>query len=351
MEHHLTLPLNPQQIQAIRAGDMLYLSGTIYTARDAAHRELARLIEEGEPTPIEMQGAAVYYAGPCPAPEGFAIGSVGPTTSSRMDKWAPDFIARGMRIMIGKGPRAPQVADAIRTHTGLYLSAAGGAGALYATCVRSAKVIAFEHLGAEAIRELWVEEMPLIAAIDCHGGNLYASGAADNAFSLRKTQNRDIPQVMALYRAVVAQMRTQGFGQWSEAYPNRDLLEADIARGNSHAAFLGEKLIAAMTVDGDVASAYDHIKWRCEGPAATLHRLCVHPNRQGDGTGRRMLAHAHEIAREMGARCMRIDTGDDNATARKFYQKAGYVEMGHCHLPRTQGQFVVLEKDLKEDAQ
>lgn len=176
MVHRLTVPLSDADIRQIHAGDTVYLTGRILTARDAAHRRIMRLIDEGRPLPFALPGSIVYYAGPCPAPEGLPIGSCGPTTSSRMDGYAPRLVALGQKVMIGKGQRSQAVLDAIAAHGGLYLAATGGAGALYARCVKAARVLAFEDLGPEAVRELEVVDMPLVAAVDCHGGNLYLSG-------------------------------------------------------------------------------------------------------------------------------------------------------------------------------
>lgn len=176
MEHRITAPLSDEAIRSIRAGDAVYLTGKILTARDAAHKRVVKLLDEGRPMPFEFKGSIVYYAGPCPAPEGLPIGSCGPTTSSRMDGYAPRLIALGLKVMIGKGQRSQAVAEAICEHGGLYLCATGGAGALYARCVKAARVIAFEDLGPEAVRELTVVDMPLIAAVDCHGGNLFEEG-------------------------------------------------------------------------------------------------------------------------------------------------------------------------------
>jgi fumarate hydratase subunit beta len=181
MEHRLTTPLGDEDIRRVHAGDTVYLSGKILTARDAAHRRLARLLDEGKPLPFPLEGSIVYYSGPCPAPPGLPIGSCGPTTSSRMDSWSPRLIALGMKVMIGKGPRSAEVKQSIQDHCGLYLCATGGAGALYARCVKSARVVAFEDLGAEAVRELEVEDMPLVAAIDCAGGDLFMTGQAEYA--------------------------------------------------------------------------------------------------------------------------------------------------------------------------
>jgi fumarate hydratase subunit beta len=176
-------------IAAIHAGDTVVLSGTIFTARDAAHKRLMALLDEGRSLPYGIAGTVVYYAGPCPAPPGLPIGACGPTTSSRMDAYAPRLIALGQRVMIGKGQRADAVIQAIVENKGLYLAATGGAGALIARCVKSARVIAFADLGAEAVHELTVEGLPLIAAIDCHGGNLYQSGPA--AYRVGAGENDD----------------------------------------------------------------------------------------------------------------------------------------------------------------
>ena len=175
-EHRLTTPLSDEAIAAVRAGDTVLLTGSILTARDAAHKRLMALLDAGQPLPFELRDAVIYYAGPCPAPPGQPIGSCGPTTSSRMDAYAPRMIALGQRVSIGKGPRSDGVKAALARHRGLYLAATGGAGALYAACVRASRVVAFADLGAEAVHELQVAYMPLIAAVDCHGGDLYLSG-------------------------------------------------------------------------------------------------------------------------------------------------------------------------------
>lgn len=171
-------PLLAQEIETLRAGDSVLLSGVLYTGRDAAHKRLAAMLEAGEPLPFDLRNQVIYYAGPCPAKPGDPIGSCGPTTSYRMDAYAPALCDRGLIGMIGKGQRSRAVCDAIRRNGGVYFAATGGAGALIAACVRSARVIAFEDLGTEAIRELTVENLPLIVAIDAHGGNLYEEGPA-----------------------------------------------------------------------------------------------------------------------------------------------------------------------------
>ncbi len=178
MTKRLITPIDDAQIQQIRAGDTVLLSGRIYTARDAAHKRLLALLAAGEPLPIELKDTVVYYAGPCPAPPGMPIGSCGPTTSSRMDAMSPTLIRLGQRVLIGKGPRSQEVLDTLRECGGIYLAAVGGAGALYARCVRSSRVVGFEELGAESIKELEVEDMPLIACTDLYGGNLFKSGPA-----------------------------------------------------------------------------------------------------------------------------------------------------------------------------
>ena len=178
MSRRIHAPLLAKELETLRAGDSVLLSGTIYTGRDAAHKRLCALVAEGKPLPFDIRGQVIYYAGPCPAKPGDAIGSCGPTTSYRMDAYAPTLCDLGLIGMIGKGQRSPAVIDAIRRNGGVYFAATGGAGALIAGSVKSAKVIAFEDLGTEAIRELQVEDLPLIVAIDAAGGNLYEEGPA-----------------------------------------------------------------------------------------------------------------------------------------------------------------------------
>ena len=178
MSKRIHAPLVAQELETLRAGDSVLLSGTIYTGRDAAHKRLCALVEKGESLPFDPRNQVIYYAGPCPAKPGDAIGSCGPTTSYRMDAYAPTLCDLGLIGMIGKGQRSPAVIDAIRRNGGVYFAATGGAGALIAGSVKSAKVIAFENLGTEAIRELQVEDLPLIVAIYAAGGNLYEEGPA-----------------------------------------------------------------------------------------------------------------------------------------------------------------------------
>ena len=156
----------------LKAGDMILLSGTIYTARDAAHKRMMSLLDEGKPLPFELRGAAIYYAGPTPAPEGLPIGSCGPTTSCRMDPFAPRLLDLGLRLMIGKGMRSQEVIDAMKRNGAAYLCAIGGAGALAAKAVRSCEVIAFDDLGCESVKRLVVEDFPLIVAIDAQGNSI-----------------------------------------------------------------------------------------------------------------------------------------------------------------------------------
>ncbi len=162
-----------QAAKTLRAGDRILLSGTVYTARDAAHKRLFAMLDKGQPLPFELKNAAIYYAGPTPAPDHLPIGACGPTTSSRMDVFAPRLLDLGLKCMIGKGGRSPEVVDAIRRNRAVYLCALGGAGALAAKCVRSVKVLAFEDLGCESVKELQIEDFPLFTAIDCCGGSLF----------------------------------------------------------------------------------------------------------------------------------------------------------------------------------
>ena len=174
----LFTPITNETINTLNMGDMFYLSGTIITARDAAHKKLADLIETREKLPFNFEGNAVFYAGPAPAKPGKPIGSVGPTTAGRMDLYSPLMISKGLKVMIGKGLRSPQVMDAIIKFNGIYFAAIGGAAALMAKCVKSARVIAFEELGTEAVWELSIEKLPLVVAIDRNGKNIYESGRA-----------------------------------------------------------------------------------------------------------------------------------------------------------------------------
>jgi fumarate hydratase subunit beta len=178
----LTTPLSESDILEMRIGDKVLLSGVIYTARDAAHKKWCALLERGESIPIDLSGATIYFAGPAPAKPGRPIGSVGPTTSYRMDDYSPLVIEKtGIRAMIGKGDRGPAVVEAMTKHKCVYLAAGGGLGALLANCVVSAEVVAYEELGPEAVRCLTVADFPVIVAIDCHGGNLYESGPREYA--------------------------------------------------------------------------------------------------------------------------------------------------------------------------
>ena len=169
----INTPLSDATIQSLTAGEMVYISGPVYTARDAAHKRLAAMIEAGEPMPFDFQGQIVYYAGPCPAKPGQVIGSVGPTTSGRMDAYTPALIEHGLKAMIGKGLRDEAVRRAVIGHGGVYFAAIGGAAALMSRCVKSVEMVAFEDLGTEAIRRLVLEEMPVIVALDSRGRDVY----------------------------------------------------------------------------------------------------------------------------------------------------------------------------------
>lgn len=176
MIHHITTPLTPDKVKELRAGDQVYISGTIYTSRDAAHKRLVALAEEGKPLPYDVKNTIVYYVGPTPAKEDQAIGSAGPTTSYRMDAYSPTMIALGQTGMIGKGYRSPEVVEAMKKYGAVYFAATGGAGALLSHCILSSEVIAYEDLGAEAIRKLEVKDLPVVVAIDSLGNNLYHQG-------------------------------------------------------------------------------------------------------------------------------------------------------------------------------
>jgi len=169
-------PLTAETISSLKAGDVITLTGCVYTARDAAHLRMYDAHNNGEASPFDYAGNIVFYAGPCPAPPGKPIGSVGPTTAGRMDAYSPTLIKAGLKVMIGKGARSPQVVDAITQHGGLYLVAIGGTAALMAKCVQSSQAVAYDDLGTEAVRKLAVIDMPLVVAIDSAGGSIFAEG-------------------------------------------------------------------------------------------------------------------------------------------------------------------------------
>lgn len=173
MKQKVTLPITREQARGFKAGEQLLLNGVIYTARDAAHKRMTEAYESGEVLPIDMQDVAIYYAGPAPAKPGQIIGSCGPTTSGRMDAYAPKLMSLGQTMMIGKGLRNQGVIDAMHTYGAVYVTAIGGAGALLSKCVTNMKCIAYEDLAAEAIYELTVKDFPVIVTIDSQGNNLY----------------------------------------------------------------------------------------------------------------------------------------------------------------------------------
>ena len=172
----VTAPLSREEARKLKAGDSCLISGVIYTARDAAHKRLCELVAQGKELPMDMQDAIIYFVGPTPAREGQAIGSAGPTTSYRMDAYSPTLIAQGQTGMIGKGKRGPEVIAAMKQYGAVYFGAIGGCGALLSKCIKKAEVIAYEDLGAEAIRRLEVEDFPAIVIIDSEGNNLYETG-------------------------------------------------------------------------------------------------------------------------------------------------------------------------------
>ena len=174
----ITLPLTEELAKTLHAGDSVLVTGTIYTSRDAGHKRMCEALAKGEEIPFDPKDATIYYVGPTPAKPGQVIGSAGPTTSGRMDAYAPTMMSVGARGMIGKGARLPEVIDAMKKYSGVYFGAIGGAGALLAKCIKKAELIAFEDLGAEALRKLYVEDMPLVVTIDSEGNNLYESGRA-----------------------------------------------------------------------------------------------------------------------------------------------------------------------------
>ncbi len=173
MEKKVTLPLTKEEAKTLKAGDYVYLTGTMYTARDAAHKRMDESLDKGEALPLEIDGATIYYMGPSPERPGRPIGSAGPTTAGRMDKYAPRLLDLGLRGMIGKGKRTQEVKDAVIRNGAVYFAAVGGAGAILSKCIKKSKVIAYDDLGTEAIRELYVEDFPVIVVFDSDGNGLY----------------------------------------------------------------------------------------------------------------------------------------------------------------------------------
>ena len=173
MDRKINVPLSKEDAATLRTGDYVYLTGTVYTARDAAHKRMDEDLKKGEKLPFDVNGNVIYYMGPSPAREGRPIGSAGPTTAGRMDPYAPELLDLGLRGMIGKGRRTKEVVDAIVRNKAVYFAAVGGAGALLSQCIKSSEVIAYDDLGAEAIRKLYVENFPVIVVIDSEGTNLY----------------------------------------------------------------------------------------------------------------------------------------------------------------------------------
>jgi len=179
MAIHITAPLGRETVRTLKAGDSCLISGVIYTARDAAHKRLCELAAAGKPLPLDVTDNIIYFVGPTPAKPGQAIGSAGPTTSYRMDAYSPTLIALGLTGMIGKGKRSPQVVAAMKEYGAVYFGAIGGCGALLSKCIKKSEIIAYEDLGAEAIRRLEIEDFPAVVIIDSEGNNLYESGRAD----------------------------------------------------------------------------------------------------------------------------------------------------------------------------
>jgi fumarate hydratase subunit beta len=176
MEKHIQLPITRETARTIKSGESCLLSGVIYTARDAAHKRLCELLKEGKPLPFDVKDATIYYVGPTPNKPGHVIGSAGPTTSYRMDAYSPAMIEAGETGMIGKGKRGPAVVDAMKRFGAVYFAAIGGAGALLSSCIKKAEIVCYEDLGAEAVRRLEVENLPVVCVIDSEGNNLYETG-------------------------------------------------------------------------------------------------------------------------------------------------------------------------------
>lgn len=179
MNKYINTPITSEIAENLFAGDYIYITGTIYTARDAAHKRMQETLRKGKELPIDIVNQTIYYMGPSPARKGRPIGSAGPTTASRMDKYAPELLDLGLSAMIGKGKRNKEVLDAVKRNKSVYLAAVGGAGALLSKCIKSSETVAYEDLGTEAIRKLEVENFPVIVVADCHGNNLYETAVKE----------------------------------------------------------------------------------------------------------------------------------------------------------------------------
>ena len=185
MSISIKTPFTQEMVKTLKAGDSCLISGVIYTARDAAHKRLCELIKEGKELPLDVKDSIIYFVGPTPARPGEAIGSAGPTTSYRMDAYSPTLIELGLTGMIGKGKRGPEVIEAMKKHGAVYFGAIGGCGALLAKCIKEAEVIAYDDLGAEAIRRIVVEDFPAVVIIDSEGNNLYETGKQNYLNSIK----------------------------------------------------------------------------------------------------------------------------------------------------------------------
>ena len=181
MDKHITVPMKKETVATLKAGDYVYLTGTVYTARDAAHKRMYEILQRGGELPVDWKDQVIYYMGPSPAREGRPIGSAGPTTASRMDKYAPQLLDLGLGAMIGKGKRSEQVKEAIVRNGSVYFAAVGGAGAILSKAIKKSEVIAYDDLGTEAIRKLYVEDFPAIVVIDSQGNNLYETAIKEYA--------------------------------------------------------------------------------------------------------------------------------------------------------------------------
>ncbi len=189
MDRKITAPIDKETAASLKSGDYCYITGTIYTARDAAHKRMYEAILEERELPIDIKGNIIYYLGPSPAKPGQVIGSAGPTTSSRMDKYTPTLLNLGLTGMIGKGKRSPEVIEAIKANKSVYFAAIGGAGALLSKCIKKSEVVAYDDLGTEAIRRLEVEDLPVIVIIDSEGNNLYETAVEEYLLTLQRGQS------------------------------------------------------------------------------------------------------------------------------------------------------------------
>jgi len=332
----ITLPAAPQDLAGLRAGDAILASGVLYTARDAGHKCLVESLDSGQPLPLDLKNAAIYYVGPCPAPAGWALGSCGPTTSARMDAYAPRLMEAGVTVMIGKGPRKPEIVEAIRKSGAVYLGATGGAGALLASCVKESELLAYEDLGTEALRRLVVENMPLTVLVDSLGRSIFRLNPpryADEAeLHIHQAQPNEEAEVWAFYRETIHQMNAAGNDMWNEDYPTRSIIDGDLAEGSVYVLEKNGRIIGSAVLNRHGDPSYNQVQFSANDSVLYLHRMAVLPSQQRHGYGKLLLGFLQKKARELGMKAIHLDTVHTNIPGQKLYLSMGFVKLGEIGL-------------------